>query len=54
MAEELTEVMERLALNEKEQKGSEILLEDMSEGIKECKLSLIGKIIGESLQTIMV
>lgn len=49
MAEELVEVMERFTLTSRETKEPEIVLDDMSQCIKECKRSLIGKLIGDRI-----
>lgn len=47
MAEKLNEVIERFTLSSKKLKELEIILEDMSQDIKECSKSLIGKVVGD-------
>lgn len=49
MAEELVDVMERFALTSRETKEPEIGLDEMSQCIKECRKSLIGKVIGDRI-----
>lgn len=49
MTEELVDIMSRFDLNSKEKGDSEVKLEEMEEGLKVCKLSLIGKIVGEKV-----
>lgn len=46
MAEDLIVGMEMFALSSNELNESEIVLEDMSQGIRECSRSLIGKAVG--------
>ncbi|CAA0817405.1 Unknown protein [Striga hermonthica] len=47
MAEDLTDKLRKFKLSEKEEKGLEISNVDIEEGMKECQLSLLGKIYGE-------
>lgn len=49
MAKELVEIMETFVLSTKEKEGSELVIDDLQEGIKKCRLSLIGKIKGEKV-----
>lgn len=49
MEDELVKIMEKYVLIKKEKERSVLQLDDMKEGIKECKLNLIGKAIGEKI-----
>lgn len=52
MGEELIEIMERFKLSDKETKGTCLKLIDVQGGVKECELSLIGKVIGDKVVNI--
>ena len=52
MAEELEEVMRKFDLSEKEEAGIQIAGDDIFQGVAECKMSIIGKVIGEKVANI--
>ena len=49
MAEEITEILQRFDLSTKERGETEIDLGDVGPSVKECKESLVGKVMGEKI-----
>ena len=49
MAEQLVDIMENFDLSEKELGGADLDLGDIHLGIKECQVSLVGKVKGEKI-----
>ena len=49
MAEQLVDIMEKFDLLEKELGGADLDLGDIYLGIKECQVSLVGKVKGEKI-----
>ena len=49
MAEELAEIMEKFGLSKKELGGANLDIWDIHFGIKECQVSLVGKVKGEKI-----
>ena len=49
MAEDITTAFQRFDLTEVEKKGIDLSLEDIEKGIDDCRLSLLGKIMGEKV-----
>ena len=49
MAEEITEILQRFVLSTKERGETELDLGDVAPSVKECKESLVGKIMDEKI-----
>ena len=49
MAEEFEEVLRKFELTDKKANGIQLEGGEMFQGIKECKMSIIGKVVGEKM-----
>ena len=49
MAEDITVAFQRFDLTEVDKEGIDLSLEDIEKGIDDCRLSLLGKIMGEKV-----